>query len=135
MLVFSLKEKGILKDVFFGILEFQVEIEEIMGSKGVKVKVFNKGDLVNVIFSFFYSSNMVLELKKILFQWGISWVEFFNFINQGVVVVDYGKVIQQIFYFRLVFLVFENIFREGEYFRVVFKNMGEFFFRGFVSVI
>lgn len=38
-----------------------------MGSKGVKVKVFNKGDLVNVIFSFFYSSNMVLELKKILF--------------------------------------------------------------------
>ncbi|WP_054840523.1 hypothetical protein [Thermococcus sp. JCM 11816] len=113
-LVFSLKEKGISKDVFLGTLEPQVEIEEITGSKGVKVKVLNKGDPVNATFSLLYSSNMVLESKKILLQrGGTSWVEFSNFINQGAVVVDYGKVIQQTFYFRPALLVLENISREG----------------------
>lgn len=112
-LVFSLKEKGISKDVFLGTLEPQVEIEEITGSKGVKVKVLNKGDPVNATFSLLYSSNMVLESKKILLQRGTSWVEFSNFINQGAVVVDYGKVIQQTFYFRPALLVLENISREG----------------------
>ncbi|MDI3475755.1 MAG: hypothetical protein PWQ95_1483 [Thermococcaceae archaeon] len=133
-LVFSLKEKGISKDVFLGTLEPQVEIEDITGDDRVRVKVLNKGDPVNATFSLLYSGNLVLESKKVLLQRGTNWVEFSNFINQGAIVVDYGKIIQQTFYFRPALLVLENISREGELLKFALKNTGESPFRGFVSV-
>ncbi|AMQ19321.1 hypothetical protein A0127_09180 [Thermococcus peptonophilus] len=133
-LIFSLNERGISKDVSFGTLEPQVEIEDITSGEGVRVKVLNKGEPVNATFSLLYGGNLILESRKVLLPHGIKWVGFSNFINQGAVVVDYGKVIQQTFYFRPALLVLENISRDGELLRVILKNTGESPFRGFVSV-
>ncbi|MPW39925.1 hypothetical protein GBV73_09675 [Thermococcus sp. 101 C5] len=133
-LTFMLKEAKLSKTITVTSTEELVTIERIWKDEKLHVLLRNHGDPVNVTIKLLVSG-MTLERRKVfLSSKGEREVVFETDAVQGTVLVDYGVIKQESFYFEMPRISLTRIEKEKDMLKIWLRNDGKTAFSGRVSI-
>jgi hypothetical protein len=133
-LTFMLKEAKLSKTITVTSTEELVTIERIWKDEKLHVLLRNHGDPVNVTIKLLVSG-MTLERRKVfLSSKGEREVVFETDAVQGTVLVDYGIIKQESFYFEMPMISLTRIEKEKDMLKIWLRNDGKTAFSGRVSI-
>ncbi|KUK18248.1 hypothetical protein [Thermococcus sibiricus] len=133
-LTFTLEEAKISKSIVISSLEGLVTIDRIWRDDKLHVVLKNHGDAVNATVKLLFSGMTIdkkeviigtKEQKEIIFEKGVT---------QGTIVVDYGIITQESFYFEAPVISIVKTIKEGEKLQIWLRNEGDQKFEGKATV-
>ncbi|NJE07025.1 hypothetical protein E3E31_00450 [Thermococcus sp. M39] len=134
VLTLMLKESKISKTTIIPSFNPLVTIEKIWKDEKLHVLIKNHGDAVNATLKLIYNG-LTIEKKEIQLSDGEEKdVIFESNINQGTIVVDYGVLRQESFYFESPQVSLIKAEKIGDTLKVWLKNEGKIIFVGKVSI-
>lgn len=133
-LTFMLKDAKLLKSITVASLEELVTIERIWKDGKLHVLLRNHGDPVNVTLKLLVSG-MTFDKKEVfLNSKEEKEVVFDSDITQGTILLDYGVIKQESFYFEMPKVSLVRAEKENEKLKIWLRNDGKVGFSGRVSI-
>ena len=128
------EENKISKTVTIESFEELISLENLWKDDRIHVKLKNHGDPANVTLKLLFNG-LTVEKKGITLERGEEKeVSFESNINQGALVIDYGVIKQESFYFETPVISLVKVEKEKDKLRIWLKNEGKGKFVGKVSV-
>ncbi|RLF85993.1 hypothetical protein DRN34_03935, partial [Thermococci archaeon] len=133
-LTFMLKDAKLLKSITVASLEELVTIERIWKDGKLHVLLRNHGDPANVTLKLLVSG-MTFDKKEVfLNSKEEKEVVFDSDITQGTILLDYGVIKQESFYFEMPKVSLVRAEKENEKLKIWLRNDGKVGFSGRVSI-
>jgi|Deesub1362B_J571_1020462.scaffolds.fasta_scaffold00024_119 hypothetical protein len=136
ILTFSLIRSKISKTIFIETLEELVTIEKIWKDEKINVLLKNHGkESVNITLKLLFNG-LTIETRRMTLQGKeIREVEFESDINQGTILLDYGVITQESFYFEPPEVSLVKAEKEGNKVKLWLENEGKTPFSGKISIM